>query len=118
MKASVLYDIVTKSDMCKIDKSKISGFRNRLSNYLKEIGLQKKRYNDGYYYYGIVAKDFVRYKSSINNIHDIKSIKEIEKERESLNTEILEGGINGDFFIVNKDSLNNLSFTPIFNIHP
>ena len=32
--------------------------------------------------------------------------------------EILEGGINGDFFIVNKVSLNNLSFTPIFNIHP
>ena len=45
-----------ESSICKIDKSKLSGFRNRLSTYLKELGLQKKRYNDGYYYYGIIDK--------------------------------------------------------------
>jgi hypothetical protein len=28
----------------------------RLSNYLKDMGLQKKRYNDGYYYYGLKPK--------------------------------------------------------------
>lgn len=56
MKASVLYDTIIDSNLCKIDKNKMSSFRNRLSNYLKDIGLKKKRYNDGYYYYGIVEK--------------------------------------------------------------
>jgi hypothetical protein len=41
-------------DFVKIDSNKISGFRTRLSKYLKDLGLQKKRYNDGFYYYGIV----------------------------------------------------------------
>jgi hypothetical protein len=57
MKASALYDTVLSSVMCKINKTKLSGFKNRLSQYLKEIGLQKKRYNDGYYYYGIIYKN-------------------------------------------------------------
>ena len=56
MKASVLYNTIVDSNLCKIDKNKMSSFRNRLSNYLKDIGLKKKRYNDGYYYYGIVEK--------------------------------------------------------------
>ena len=56
MKASVIYDIIIKNESCKIDKLKISDFKNRLSVYLKDIGLKKKRYNDGYYYYGIVDK--------------------------------------------------------------
>ena len=56
MKASVIYDIIIKDESCIIDKLKISDFKNRLSVYLKDIGLQKKRYNDGYYYYGIVDK--------------------------------------------------------------
>lgn len=56
MKASILNDIIINSNVVKIDKDKISGFRNRLSKYLKDLGLQKKRYNDGFYYYGIVEK--------------------------------------------------------------
>jgi arginine repressor len=40
--------------MLVIQRDKLAGFKNRLSQYLKEIGLNKKRYNDGYYYYGIV----------------------------------------------------------------
>jgi hypothetical protein len=56
MKASILYEKILISDKCDINKSKLSGFRNRLSNYLKEMGLKKKRYNDGYYYFGIVEK--------------------------------------------------------------
>ena len=31
-------------------------FRNRLSKQLLSFGLQKKRFNDGYYYYGLVHK--------------------------------------------------------------
>lgn len=56
MKASTLYDIIINSNVVKIDSNKISGFRTRLSKYLKDLGLQKKRYNDGFYYYGIVDK--------------------------------------------------------------
>ncbi len=63
MKASALYDIIISSKIVKIDEDKIAGFRNRLSKYLKDIGLQKKRYNDGFYYYGIVEKE-----PDINNL--------------------------------------------------
>lgn len=56
MKASTLYDIIINSKAVKIETDKIAGFRTRLSKYLKDLGLQKKRYNDGFYYYGIVDK--------------------------------------------------------------
>jgi hypothetical protein len=56
MKASALYNLITNSDVCKVDKNKISGFKTRLSKYLQDLGLKKKRYNDGFYYYGIVNK--------------------------------------------------------------
>lgn len=58
MKASALYDILISSNAIKIDADKLAGFKTRLSKYLKDIGLQKKRYNDGFYYYGIVEKRF------------------------------------------------------------
>lgn len=57
MKASTLYDIIINSTVISIDNNKISGFRTRLSKYLKDLGLKKKRYNDGFYYYGIVEKN-------------------------------------------------------------
>ena len=81
MKASVLYNTIVDSNLCKIDKNKMSSFKNRLSNYLKDIGLKKKRYNDGYYYYGIVEKydnvtkwlsttyEIYKENNSGNNIH-------------------------------------------------
>lgn len=81
MKASTLYDIVIRAESCKIYNDKIAGFRNRLSNYLKELGLQKKRYNDGYYYYGITEKDIVRKQQSTIDRTPLKSIDEIMKER-------------------------------------
>jgi hypothetical protein len=86
MKASTLYDIIINSqNICKIDKSKLSGFKNRLSNYLKELGLQKKRYNDGYYYYGIVKREKL---ITIDINGKNKSIEEMEKERELLTYEM------------------------------
>ena len=58
MKASTLHDEIIKSKYVSIETSKISGFQTRLSRYLKDLGLLKKRYNDGYYYYGIQYKKF------------------------------------------------------------
>ncbi len=57
MKASALYDIILNSKSVLIDQSKLGGFKNRLSKYLKDLGLEKKRFNDGYYYYGIKVKN-------------------------------------------------------------
>lgn len=34
-----------------------TNFRNRLSKYLTKMGLQKKRFSDGYYYYGLVRRE-------------------------------------------------------------
>ena len=56
MKASELYDIIVNSKRVSLKEDKVAGFRMRLSNYLKNLGLRKKRYNDGYYYYGILPK--------------------------------------------------------------
>lgn len=56
MKASVLHDTIVNSKVVTIEKSRLNGFKNRLSTYLKNLGLEKKRYNDGYYYYGIKPK--------------------------------------------------------------
>jgi hypothetical protein len=90
MKASTLYDLIINSNVVKIDNDKISGFRTRLSKYLKDIGLQKKRYNDGFYYYGIVEKDRTRFTSSSGYTRENKlhiSLEEIQKKRnEELNS--------------------------------
>jgi len=79
IKAKVLYDILTKEKLCVIDKTKLAGFKNRLSNYLKELNLQKKRYSDGYYYYGIVKKTLVK-----ENKKELKNITDIIEERNNL----------------------------------
>jgi hypothetical protein len=57
MKASALYDIILNSKSVLIDQCNLGGFKNRLSKYLKDLGLEKKRFNDGYYYYGIKVKN-------------------------------------------------------------
>lgn len=101
MKASTLYDMITLAeDICDIDRSKMSGFRNRLSKYLKDIGLQKIRYDDGYYYYGIVSKEPEKiFESGIQSdkqhTYICKNIEEIKKERNALKSEVK---LN-DFFI-------------------
>jgi hypothetical protein len=83
MKASYLHDAIIKSKCVSIESSKISGFQTRLSRYLKELGLLKKRYNDGYYYYGIQYKN---YGTNIK-ITD-EDFKKIVCERDNLFTEI------------------------------
>jgi hypothetical protein len=54
MKSSLLYDTIIS---CKIiNKEDIPSFKIRLGKYLQDIGLEKKRYSDGIYYYGIKSK--------------------------------------------------------------
>lgn len=56
MKASEIYDIITNSELCRIEHINLTGFKNRLLVYLNDLGLSKKRCDDGYYYYGITKK--------------------------------------------------------------
>ncbi len=56
VKASILHEHISKNKMLNIEVDKQGAFKNRLSQYFKEIGLEKKRYNDGFYYYGIIDK--------------------------------------------------------------
>ena len=83
MKASTLHDEIIKSKYVSIETSKISGFQTRLSRYLKDLGLLKKRYNDGYYYYGIQYKKF---EANIKITEE--EIKKFVCERESLFTQL------------------------------
>ena len=84
IKAKVLYDILTKEKLCVIDKTKLAGFKNRLSNYLKELNLQKKRYSDGYYYYGIVKKTLIKVNENEKESRNITDITDIIEERNNL----------------------------------
>jgi hypothetical protein len=81
MKASTLYDIIINSNAVKIDSDKISGFRTRLSKYLKDLGLQKKRYNDGFYYYGIVEKHPIIYHANVRDGKPTIELSEIMRKR-------------------------------------
>ena len=87
MKASTLHDIIVNSGAVKIDADKMAGFKTRLSVYLKDLGLQKKRYNDGYYYYGIVEKENgymsnpLSYPKHTREFVTICSVEDIVKER-------------------------------------
>jgi hypothetical protein len=57
LKASALCDVIIQNDIVKIADSQLTSFKNRLARYLKTLGLRKKRYNDGFYYYGIQKKE-------------------------------------------------------------
>jgi len=94
IKASVLYDIIIKTDSCKIDVKLQSGFKNRLRGYLKDLGFQKKLCNDGYYYFGIIDKyDDKNLDHTLNNsiyTHNKKiDFKEFINERDKETKEII-----------------------------
>jgi hypothetical protein len=54
MKASAIFTICT-GFLQQADQNEVN-MRKRISTYFKKMNLQKKRYNDGYYYYGIREK--------------------------------------------------------------
>lgn len=68
MKASFLHDEIINSNYYKI---RVDGFKIRLSKYLKDLGLQKKRYNDGHYYYGIYKKPILHKNISIKDVDEL-----------------------------------------------
>ena len=69
MKANDLYkDLI---NFLIIPYNEVSLFKKRAAGYLLELGLQKKRYADAYYYYGIVKKEQVT-----------MSLSELEKKRD------------------------------------
>jgi len=69
MKANDLYKEIT-NHMC-VSYNDASAFKKRLAGYLIELKLQKKRFSDAYYYFGIIPKE-------TSNI----SLDEIEKKRQ------------------------------------
>jgi len=54
-----------------IDASEKMSFRNRLSKYLLNVGLQKKRFSDGFYYFGMKNIYESRAKESVKSLEDI-----------------------------------------------
>ena len=76
--ASELYNIVM-NNLC-IPYEKKTAFRKRLAGYFIEMGLTRKRYADGYYYYGIQQRYDDAKKSEPVSIEDIlnKRLKEVE----------------------------------------
>lgn len=59
IKASNLLNIIEEyleSNIENFTRGRIS-FRNKLSKYLYDIGLKKKRFGDGFYYYGLILKN-------------------------------------------------------------
>lgn len=80
IKASMLCSYIVDSNMCKLDDKSMSGFRNRLSKYLTDLGLKKKRFNDGYYYYGIESKYDVRNSENPCNIQEVISQRENDNQ--------------------------------------
>ena len=50
-------------------------FKKRVSGYLVEFNLQKKRYADAYYYYGITRKEYPTI-----NLTDLEKQRDIDRK--------------------------------------
>ncbi len=105
MKAAHLSDLL--EDRLNIKPSDKLSFRNRLSKYLLGIGLNKKRFSDGFYYFGICSKAFIKSKES-NKL----SLEQILKDRQD-QLKQLENRLDGisytslvDSKIINVESKN------------
>ena len=83
MKAQEIYDFFVENK-CAVPGIKIdTQFRNRLSKYLISMGLKKKRYSDGYYYYGIKRGGKMPFKMCTNQeTRPKKKTTETETETE------------------------------------
>lgn len=56
MKATELFNDIMCYSQVSVDEHEKLSFRNRLSGYLKELNVAKKRFSDGFYYYGLKRK--------------------------------------------------------------
>jgi len=82
MKASDLCTLIEENfqGILGIELGNIIAFRNRLAKYLLDIGLQKKRFGDGFYYYGLKGK-FNGFKNV--DLKDDNVIEKLMKERDA-----------------------------------
>lgn len=81
MKASELCTLIEENfQILGISVGNIIAFRNRLAKYLLDIGLQKKRFGDGFYYYGLKGK-FNGFKNV--DLKDDNVIEKLMKERDA-----------------------------------
>ena len=81
MKASDLCTLIEENfQILGIELGNIIAFRNRLAKYLLDIGLQKKRFGDGFYYYGLKGK-FNGFKNV--DLKDDNVIEKLMKERDA-----------------------------------
>jgi hypothetical protein len=83
IKAANLSEIL--EGVLSIDVSSKMAFRNRLSKYLGNLGLNKKRFGDGFYYYGLK-----KIGSKNSNLLTKMSIEDLMKQREASIVDILE----------------------------
>jgi len=75
------YMMSFKNEFSKGDSS----LKNKLSKYLLELGLKKKRYSDGFYYYGLKKN-----KQTYDNekLSDINALEKLELDRQTELTNI------------------------------
>lgn len=82
MKANELFNQIENEANLIGFKFENKSFRNKLSKYLLDLGLKKKRYSDGFYYFGLRSKflDNIKYNAILR---DKDFIKNLENEREN-----------------------------------
>ena len=85
IKASKILNIIEdylKYNISEFKTGKIS-FRNKLSKYLLELGLKKKRFTDGFYYYGLIHKNVSVREKFGTDINDKDILKKIINNRQN-----------------------------------
>jgi phage anti-repressor protein len=87
-----------------IDNTGIYQFRIRLSKYLQELGIKKKRFTNGYYYYGMTPKYSKYIKQDLTNIN----LQELEESRDKELREIL-NSTNGKTINIR---ISSMSYNP------
>lgn len=76
MKANNLYKEIINHLCIPYDQSAL--FKKRVAGYLMEFNLNKKRYTDAYYYYGIKSKEFTNLNSL--NLSELEQQRDIERK--------------------------------------
>jgi hypothetical protein len=86
IKAATLSELI--EGVLNIEPSSKLSFRNRLSKYLVNLGLHKKRFGDGFYYYGL--KKISSRSSQLNNSKITNlTIEDLMKQRETSIVDLL-----------------------------
>ena len=107
IKSSVLYEDVTS--MLKINHPNEYLNQKLFSDYLKKLGLQRKRYSDGYYYYGIE----LNYAPTVENFEDLLNKLSIKRNKLQNTGNIEHISIQG--VSVSKDSPINIKIDTKLN---